>query len=244
MGGSAAVAWSGGKDSTLALHRALESGHRVTHLFNLVEESTGLVRFHGVPAPWIRAQAGALELALVQGASGEDGFEAAFSRVLDRLRGAGVRTVLFGNVHLADVREWYETRTTTRGFAHEEPLWGEDPGALVREFLDLGYRTLVTSVHLELGDPAWLGRELDAGLLGAIEAREGCDPCGERGEYHTFAFDGPRFATPLPVEPDAVGRDTREREGHRYLLFPPPPPSVGPSAERGAGPVGKGAEPD
>lgn len=222
----AAVAWSGGKDSTLALHRALASGHALTHLFNLYEESTGLVRFHGVPAAWIAAQARALGLGLVQEASGAEGFEAALARVLDRLWGAGVRTVLFGNVHLADVREWWETRTTARGFAHEEPLWGEDPGALVREFLRLGYRTLVTSVNLELGDPAWLGRELDAGLLAAIEAREGCDPCGERGEYHTFAFEGPRFAGPVPVEPDLVGRETREREGHRYLALPATPPSA------------------
>lgn len=231
MDAPAAVAWSGGKDSTLALHRALERGHRVSHLFNLYERSTGLVRFHGVPAAWIRAQAGALGLGLVQEAAGEEGFEAAFAAVVDRLWDAGVRTVLFGNVHLADVRQWYEARTTARGLVHEEPLWGEDPGDLVREFLGLGYRTLVTSVNLELGDPAWLGRELGVGLLAAIEAREGCDPCGERGEYHTLAFAGPRFATPLPVEPDVIGRETAEREGHRYLVLPDAPgPSEGPGA--------------
>lgn len=241
MDAPAAVAWSGGKDSTLALHRALEGGYRVTHLFNLYEASTGLVRFHGVPAAWIGEQARALGLELIQEASGEAGFEAALARVLDRSWEAGVRTVLFGNVHLADVREWWETRTTARGLAHREPLWGEDPAALVSEFLELGYRTLVTSVNLALGDPAWLGRELDAGLLAAIEAREGCDAGGERGEYHTFAFDGPRFGSPVPVEPDAAGRETSEREGHRFLVLRPAPPSAG---ERGVGLPGPEVTPD
>lgn len=211
----AAVAWSGGKDSTLALARARELGFGVTHLFNLYERSTGLVRFHGVPARWIARQAEALGLELVQEAVEEEGgFPAAFLTALGRLERAGVETTVFGNIHLQDVSDWYRSRTTGAGFRHEEPLWGEDPADLVRDFLARGYRTVITSVNLELGDPAWLGRELDETLLDELEAR-GADVAGERGEYHSFVLAGPGFDPPL--EPRFTGE--RELDGHRFLEF-------------------------
>lgn len=208
-----ALAWSGGKDSLHALHRALERGVPVTHLFNIVESSSGRVRFHGVRRELIARQARALGLDLVQESSGPDDFEAAFHRVLDRLREEGIRGVVFGNIHLEEIREWYESRTRARGFEHLEPLWGEDPLRLVKRFLTLGYRALVVSVNLEEGDPAWLGQELTPGLVNRMVAPGGVDPCGERGEYHTFAFDGPRFREPVPFR---RGEEV-EMEGHRVL---------------------------
>lgn len=211
-----AVAWSGGKDSTLALARARERGLRVTHLFNLYERSTGLVRFHGVPAEWIARQAVALGLELVQEAVEKgDGFPGAFRTALERLGRAGIEVTAFGNIHLQDVSDWYRLHTTGAGFRHEEPLWDEDPTDLVREFLERGYRTVITSVNLELGDPAWLGRELDEALLGELDGHRDVDPAGERGEYHSFVFDGPAFAHPL--EPRFAGE--RELDGHRFLEF-------------------------
>ena len=209
-----AASWSGGKDSLHALHVALKRGYRVTHLFNIYEASTGLVRFHGVPAEVVRAQAEALGLELIQEASeGDGGFEAAFDRTLERLSGAGIEGVVFGNVHLTDVRAWYESRTRERGFEHVEPLWDRDPLRLVEAYLALGYRSLVVSVNLDCGDPAWLGRELTHGLVNRMAARPDTDPCGERGEYHTLAWMGPLFRRPLRVR---VGGE-REREGHRFL---------------------------
>lgn len=216
-----AVAWSGGKDSTHALHRALRQGYRVTHLFNVYEASSGRVRFHGIRKGLIAAQARSLGLELVQEASGgSGGFEEAFSRILDVLEERGIRGLVFGNVHLTDIREWYEARTRERGLEHVEPLWGEDPHRLVRGYLTLGYRSFVTSVNLECGDPSWLGRELTPGLLNRMSAG-GRDPCGERGEYHTFTWDGPRFSEPVRVRRG----DAMEREGHRFLDLAPATPA-------------------
>lgn len=209
-----AASWSGGKDSLHALHLTRERGFRVTHLFNIYEGSTGLVRFHGLPRELLGRQAEALGMVLLQEASREEGgFEAAFDRLLERLGEEDVHGVVFGNIHLADIRAWYETRTRGRGFEHLEPLWGRDPQRLVRDYLDLGYRSLVVSVNLESGDPAWLGRELTPALVDRMTDRPGTDPCGERGEYHTFAWDGPAFRRPVRFR---VGPE-REREGHRYL---------------------------
>lgn len=209
---SCAVAWSGGKDSALALDRAVRQGLGVTHLFNLYEGSTGRVRFHGVPGELIARQADALGLRLVQLHTHPADFATAFAAGLDRLVTEGVRALVFGNIHLADVRAWYEERTTAAGFRHIEPLWGEDTGRLLREFHQRGYRTLVVSVSLELGRREWLGRELDPALARELLDTPDADAAGERGEYHTFVWDGPLFLRPLPVS--IVGE--LELEGHAF----------------------------
>ncbi|MBI4546263.1 MAG: diphthine--ammonia ligase [Gemmatimonadetes bacterium] len=218
-----AVSWSGGKDSALALDRAVRGGLRVQHLFNIYEGSSGRVRFHGVRRELIRAQADALGLDLIQAHTHPADFEAVFASVLDELEALEVDGVVFGNIHLADIRAWYEERTTARGFEHREPLWEENPAALLDEALGRGYRARVVSVNLELGRGEWLGRELDAALAAELKALPDVDPAGERGEYHTFVFDGPLFREPLQVADGEVF----EREGHLVLdLLPAPPPPV------------------
>lgn len=211
--GTSAVAWSGGKDSALALHRALRRGQPVTHLLTIYDGPTGRVPYHGVSRELIVAQADALGLEAVLEESEEGEFETALSRGFDRLHEAGVGTLVFGNIHLSDVRAWYEERVRRAGFEHVEPLWGGDPAGLVREFVSLGYRAMVVSVMPDRADPDWLGREFDGDLLAEIEARPEIDPCGEHGEFHSFTRDGPAFRRGLTVR--ATGR--RERNSYRYL---------------------------
>ncbi len=211
--GTSAVVWSGGKDSTLALHRALRQGHRVTHLLTVYDRVTGRVPYHGVSRELIAAQAAALGLEPVLEASEEGAFEEALARGFDRLGDAGVEALVFGNIHLADVRAWYEERVRAAGFEHVEPLWGGDPARLVREFVSLGYRGVVVSVMLGRADPEWLGREFGGELLAEIAAREEIDPCGEHGEFHSFTRDGPIFTKAVSLRP----RGEREQNGYRYL---------------------------
>ncbi len=206
-----ALCWSGGKDSTLALYRLRQDGVAVEWLLNLFEASSGRVRFHGVRAELVQAQARALGVELVQRPVGPDGFEAAFRAALAELKHAGCSAVAFGNVHLEDVRAWYEDRVRAAQLAHVEPLWGTPPGAVVREFLAKGFRAVVASVDLSRGRPEWVGKSLDEELLRAVEA-SGADPCGEHGEYHTFAFCGPLFARPVRFRVAGV----LERDGHRF----------------------------
>jgi len=207
-----ALATGAGKDATLALHRARARGLDVTVGFNVFEESTGRVRFHGTRAALVERHLEALGLEPLLARSEPDDFEGVFSGVLAGLAERGVGGVVFGNVHLEGVRAWYEERVRGVGLEHVEPLWGEEPGALVREVVDEGYRAVVVSVDLERGDPAWLGRTLDHELVDEIEAA-GADPCGEHGEYHTFVRDGPEFVAPVRLR---AGR-TVETEGHRLL---------------------------
>lgn len=220
-GAAYALAWSGGKDSALALHRSRIAGRRVTHLLSIVDGPSGRVPYHGVRRELLRAQADALGVELVlRDASGEagSGFEEAFRDALGELSERGLRGLVFGNIHLDDVRAWYEERVTGAGLEHVEPLWGGDPARLVREFVRLGYRSRVVSVQLDSdADPDWLGRDLDAELLERLAARPDVDPCGEKGEFHSFCWDGPLFRAAV----DTVEDGTLEVEGHRILDLRP-----------------------
>lgn len=217
-----ALATGAGKDATLALHRARAEGLDVAVGFNLYDGETDRVAFHGTPIRLVRAHCEALGLEPVLAPTEPGRFEAAFEGMLERLGGMGVGGVVFGNIHLEDVRAWYEERTTGAGLLHREPLWGGAPDRLVREVLELGYRALVVSVDLDRGDPGWVGRPLDADLVDEMAAR-GVDPCGEHGEFHTFVYDGPEFRRPVPV---ATG-EMVEMHGHRLVDLSPAPAEGG-----------------
>jgi len=194
-----AVSFSGGKDSMLALDRSRRQGLDVAYLFNIFEGVSQRVRFHGIRASLIAQQADAIGVPLMQDHTHPDDYEAVFLRTLDRLKEEGIEGIVFGNIHLADIRAWYEERVTARGLRHVEPLWQEPGTSLVREVIDRGYVARLVSVDLARTPVEWLGRVLDHALLDEILAHPDMDACGERGEFHTFVQDGPLFRRPLAV---------------------------------------------
>jgi uncharacterized protein (TIGR00290 family) len=188
--------WSGGKDSALALARARRRGLDVRWLVTVYDSATDRVRFHATPMASIAAQAQAARLDLVSVSTTWEGFDEALAGTLRDLRDAGCTGLVFGDIHLADVRAWYEERTAAAYLEHVEPLWGEDPAALLAEFVAIGGRAVLTCVERDRLDVAWLGRVIDEDFVRDI-AGTGIDPCGENGEYHSFAFAGPFFAHPV-----------------------------------------------
>jgi uncharacterized protein (TIGR00290 family) len=184
--------WSGGKDSALALQRATAGGLEVTRLINFYDAATGRVRFHATRTEMIRAQAIAAGIELRVIGTSWPTMEVRLSEELALLHEEGFVGVIFGNIHLADVRKWYEERVRAVGLEHVEPLWGESPGQLVREFVESGCRAVITCVDLSRLDASWLGRIIDETFIDEIGAT-GADPCGENGEYHSFAFRGAMF---------------------------------------------------
>ena len=204
---------SGGKDGTLALDRARRQGLDVRYLVNIYEGSTGRVRFHGVRHEMIARQADALGLELVSAHTSPEPFEPVFLATLEALKRKGCPGVVFGNIHLADVRAWYEDRVLAAGLDHVEPLWGDPPIELLHEVVERGYRALLVSVDLAQGAARFIGRELDADLLTEIAITDDLDPCGERGEYHTFVFDGPTFRQPVAFSTNG----TVDIDGHRFI---------------------------
>lgn len=208
-----ALFWSGGKDSLLALDRARRFGLNVEALVNIYEGNTGRVRFHGVRKELIAAQAAALGLDLVQGQTHPQSFEGTFTSLLRSLKGKGFDGLIFGNIHLADIRAWYEERTLALGFQHIEPLWGCSPSSLLNEFIERGHQARIVSVHLTCGRREWLGRDFSAEFAAELAHAENVDVCGERGEYHSFAYRGPLFRTPL------VLRNQRPFEMENHMIL-------------------------
>ncbi len=197
-----ALMWSGGKDSALALMRARSRGLDVTRLLNIYDPATDRVRFHATRRELIKAQADAIGIEVMQYGVAWDRYEAAFRELLAGLKADGFRGVVFGDIHLADVRAWYEDRVRASGLEHVEPIWGEPPADLVAEFVASGSRAVITCVELPKLDETWLGRIIDERFVRDIGALP-VDPAGENGEYHSFTFAGPLFRTPVRWRPGA-----------------------------------------
>lgn len=201
-----ALMWSGGKDGALALLRARARGLAVTRLVNFYDGESGRVRFHATRAALIAAQASAIGIALRQYATSWPEYEPAFRGMLAELRSDGFTGVVFGDIHLADVRAWYEDRVRGAGLAHVEPLWGEAPAELLAEFVASGSRAVVTCCEDGKLDERWLGRIIDDDFARDI-ATLSIDAAGENGEYHSFAFAGPLFRVPVAWQPGERRRD-------------------------------------
>src|SRR5207248_6591563 len=136
-------------------------GLDVGRLVNFYDPATDRVRFHATRSDVIRAQADAIGVELRQiGVAWQD-YEPAFRSMLEGLGEEGFRGVVFGDIHLADVRAWYEERVRAAGLDHVEPIWGEPPARLVAEFIASGSRAVITCVEVPKLSDAWLGRVID-----------------------------------------------------------------------------------
>jgi uncharacterized protein (TIGR00290 family) len=196
MAGRHALMWSGGKDSALALQRARAKGLDISLLLNFYDRESGRVRFHATPIALLHDQAAAIGVELRALGTTWPQMDAALREELDRLREHGFAGVVFGDIHLADVRAWYEDRVTAAHLEHIEPLWGDASADLLAEYVKSGGRAVVTCIDLKSLDESWLGRIIDDTFVADI-ASAPVDACGEYGEYHSFAFDGPVFQRPV-----------------------------------------------
>jgi uncharacterized protein (TIGR00290 family) len=206
------LSWSGGKDSALALHALRHPERaRVARVEGLLTTVTGpydRISMHGVRTALLEAQAAALgvplRVARIPAPCTNAEYEAAMRAPLDAWRAEGGDAVAFGDLFLADVRAYRERLLAPTGLAAAFPLWGAPTPALAREFVRLGFRAILVCVDPAQLDPAFCGRDYDDALLDALPAA--VDPCGERGEFHTFVWDGPGFARPVPVTRGEVVR--------------------------------------
>jgi uncharacterized protein (TIGR00290 family) len=208
----AAVAWSSGKDGAMTLHRLREAGEvEVAALLTTVSEGTGRVAMHGTPRALLEAQARAAGLPLlavpIPDPCPNDAYDAAMAAAVARLRRDGVTLMAFGDLFLADIRAYRESRLAGTGIAPVFPLWGEETSSLAHAIVAAGIRAVVASVDTCQLDARFAGRDFDARLL--AELPPGVDPCGERGEFHSFVHDGPVFARPIPLRRGAAALDGR-----------------------------------
>jgi uncharacterized protein (TIGR00290 family) len=207
------LAWSGGKDSMLALHEVMRAGElRVAALLTNVTRDYDRVSIHGVRRVLLEEQAAALGLPLrtveLSASSSNEEYQARMAEALAAFRDRGIDTVVHGDIFLADVRAYREALLAGLGMKALFPLWGVDTRELAERFIDLGCRAVLTCVDTEALDAAFVGRAFDAALLRDLPPE--VDLCGENGEFHTWVWDGPLFGRPVQhVHGETVLRDQR-----------------------------------
>jgi uncharacterized protein (TIGR00290 family) len=194
------VCWSGGKDSAMALHEIEQGGrYEVASLITTCSEEFGRISAHGVRVELAARQADSIGLPLetvyVKTHVCNDEYRQAMAQCLLAQRARGVSAVVFGDIFLDDLRAWREAELAELGLRAIFPLWKRDTRRLIAEFIDLGFGSVVCCVSDACLDERALGRKIDWSFLNALPAN--VDPCGENGEFHTFAFDGPIFKEPI-----------------------------------------------
>jgi uncharacterized protein (TIGR00290 family) len=194
----AAVSWSGGKDSYLALHRSASQFELVATI-TMFDDAGARSRSHGLRPEIIDAQARRLGLHAIRGHASWTTYEDGYRRALRDARAMGVTHVIFGDIMYESNREFPERVCAAEGLIAVEPIWGESTDLLYREFIDTGADARIVTVKDGVLAPSWLGRRLTLDLLTELVAA-GADPCGELGEYHTVVIDAPLFESSLPVD--------------------------------------------
>jgi len=209
------LSWSGGKDSSLALASLrADPRYELVALLTSITRGYDRVSVHGVRRTLAEAQAAAVGLPLLEVVlepqSSNEAYETAFHDALAQIRArfADVRQIAFGDLFLADVRKYREDLVASNDFAGIFPLWGRDTRELASEFISAGFRAHLVCVDTTQLSATFSGRVFDAALLADLPAS--VDPCGERGEFHTFVSAGPIFSAPIGVRRgDVVLREDR-----------------------------------
>lgn len=187
--------FSGGKDSCLALWRAIRQGLDVRTLLVMFEETGERSRSHAIPLALIERQAQALGLDLVVRNASWKTYETVFTEALRELCASGHDAAVFGDIDLQAHRDWEEKVCAAAGIAPCLPLWHGDRHELADEVLASGFRAVVVCTDARYLGDEFCGREYNAQFINDLPP--GVDACGENGEFHTFVYDGPCFRRPV-----------------------------------------------
>jgi uncharacterized protein (TIGR00290 family) len=201
------LAWSSGKDSAWALHvLRRDPALTVVGLLTTVNAAHDRVAMHAVRRRLLEAQARAAGLPVhvveIPDPCPNETYQAAMGASVATLRADGVQAMAFGDLFLEDVRRYRETQLAGTGLTPVFPLWGRPTRALAEEMIEGGLQARLTCVDPRVLPAAFAGRAFDRALLADLPPS--VDPCGENGEFHSFAWDGPMFRRPVPVTAGVV----------------------------------------
>jgi uncharacterized protein (TIGR00290 family) len=195
--------WSGGKDSAFCLYKILQmQQYDIICLLTTLSERYRRISMHGVRESLLSKQAESMgiplyKIQLSEMPSMED-YETAMTNALIDLKSKGASVSVFGDIFLEDLRAYREKKLAEKGLNGIFPLWKIPTDLLIREFIDKGFKAIITCVNEKYLDKSFAGRIIDDHLLSDLPPD--VDPCGENGEYHSFVFDGPIFNQPIPFK--------------------------------------------
>lgn len=198
----ALVAWSGGKDSSLALRALLaDDAWEPVGLLTTLTREHARISMHGVREDLLRRQADALGLPLwptwIPQGCDDATYRAVMLEAMRNARKAEIEAIAFGDLFLQDVRDYRVRMMEGTGIEPIFPIWQEPTDTLARRFIEDGFRAVLACVDTQQVTSDFAGRDFDASLLRDLPSS--ADPCGENGEFHTFVHDGPIFAHPVAV---------------------------------------------
>ncbi len=205
------LSWSSGKDSAWALHVLRQSGeYEVVGLLTTLNGAFDRVAMHSTRRALVEAQAAAAGLPLMQvplpWPCANEHYEAAMAQACRQAMAQGIEAIAFGDLFLEEVRQYREQRLAGTGLAPIFPLWGCNTNALISDMLDAGLGARIVCLDPKVMPERFAGRELDRACI--AELPPGVDPCGENGEFHTFAHRGPMFAHSISIaNGETVARD-------------------------------------
>ncbi|MBW7675718.1 Dph6-related ATP pyrophosphatase [Chryseobacterium chendengshani] len=195
--------WSSGKDSALALYKIVKQNKfDITTLLTSINKDYQRISMHGVPVSLLEKQAESLGFPLIKmelpKEPSMEEYQQIMSETMSKIKSYGITYAIFGDIFLEDLRKYREDQLKTIGMEAVFPLWKRNTSELINEFLDLGFKTIITCVNETYLDESFAGRIIDNDLIKDLP--KNVDPCGENGEFHTFTFDGPIFKNPIKFE--------------------------------------------
>jgi len=206
------LSWSSGKDSAWSLHTIQQSGaYEVVGIFTTVNAEFQRVAMHGVRLELLKQQAQAMALPLtvieIPYPCSNIQYEQALSAFITQAKKNGVEGLVFGDLFLEDIRQYRVTQLAGTGLSPIFPLWQIPTDELAMTMVEAGLKAVITCVDPKQCPQEFAGREFNTELLADLPAS--VDPCGERGEFHTFVFDAPMYNKAIDI---TVG-EVVEREG-------------------------------
>jgi uncharacterized protein (TIGR00290 family) len=207
-----ALSWSGGKDSSMAAYQLLASRkYEIAALLTTVTEEFDRISMHGVRRELLEQQAASLgiplHIVMIPKECSNEIYETRMRASLGELKAQEISKVAFGDLFLEDVKQYRDERLAQVGMTGLYPLWMRDTDELVRTFIGLGFKAILSCVDTEAIDASFAGREIDHALLADLP--QSADPCGEYGEYHSFVYAGPIFTQAIACRAGARVRRTQ-----------------------------------
>jgi uncharacterized protein (TIGR00290 family) len=186
--------WSGGKDSCFACYKAMSLGHEVVALINFTQTGSHTSLSHGLSAEVLLNQAESTGIPVIQKAMPHGSYRDEFKKLITGLKETKeIKGIVFGDIYLQEHKDWIDKVCGELEVEAILPLWGRETKELSLEIIDAGFKAVIVAVKLECMGSEWLGRQIDRQFVEEMKCLPQVDLCGEKGEYHTFVYDGPIF---------------------------------------------------
>ena len=204
------ISYSGGKDAAFACYLAMQSGLTPVVAVTVFDRENEYSWFHRFPESLLNRVESSLGIPVEIIDITADRYEKDFEYTIQSF---GANLVVFGDVDIQEHYDWCDARCRNVGMKCVFPLWKMDRLKVVSEMIDAGFRVVITSIDTTKMNESYLGKNLTHELVSQM-INDGIDPCGENGEFHTFAYDGPLFRTKIEYAVDKT-----ERIGNRLYLI-------------------------